>query len=68
MTRLIEKPFSERLEALYKTRSYQLAVAVAETEQVSLVAGCLAGCGGASWRQWGAQLASCNGAAAEPLW
>lgn len=35
MTRLSERPFSERLEALYKSRSFQLAVAVAETEQVS---------------------------------
>jgi hypothetical protein len=34
VTRLSERPFSEKLEALYKSRSYQLAVAVAETEQV----------------------------------
>lgn len=31
--RLLEKPFSDKLEALYKSRSYQLAAAVAETEQ-----------------------------------
>ena len=36
VTRLSERPFSEKLEALYKSRSYQLAVAVAETEQVRL--------------------------------
>jgi hypothetical protein len=31
--RLLEKPFSDKLEALYKSRSYQLAAALAETEQ-----------------------------------
>lgn len=34
VTRLVEKRFSEKLEGLFKSRSYQLAVAVAETEQV----------------------------------
>ncbi|PSC75564.1 vacuolar -sorting-associated 11-like protein [Micractinium conductrix] len=34
VVRLSEKPFEERLQALYKSRSYQLAVAVAQTEQV----------------------------------
>jgi hypothetical protein len=34
VTRLVEKPFSEKLEALYKSRAYQLAVAVGQTEQV----------------------------------
>ncbi|EFN56788.1 hypothetical protein CHLNCDRAFT_144280 [Chlorella variabilis] len=41
VTRLAEKPFGEKLEAMYKSRAYQLAAAVAETEQVD--AGTLAG-------------------------
>ncbi|KAL4429983.1 hypothetical protein ABPG77_004353, partial [Micractinium sp. CCAP 211/92] len=33
VVRLTEKPLAEKLEALYRSRSYQLAVAVAEAEQ-----------------------------------
>jgi len=46
--RLTEKPLDQKLEALYKSRSYQLAVTVAEVEQVA----CL------SWLVWPACLLS----------
>ena len=41
VVRLAEKPLEERLEALYKSRAYALAVAVAEVERVdpSVLAG-----------------------------